>query len=147
MNANPVTTLLKQKTTIKAHEYSICGHACELYIEDTEDQVCSFCKVEDRLPVQKMKMMSIGDQLAKLVGNEGTRQKMAYRANRVEDPVNLQDYFDGQDYKKFKANNLFTSEEDVAIALYVDGFVTQKKSKQELVIVHVMVLNYDPTLR
>ncbi|KAL0582365.1 hypothetical protein ABG067_007792, partial [Albugo candida] len=68
-------------------------------------------------------------------------------SEREEVPGVISDYFDGADYKAFKANNLFQSPEDIAIALYADGFVNQNKGKQELVILHVMVLNYDPALR
>ncbi|GAA5804209.1 hypothetical protein HPULCUR_009696 [Helicostylum pulchrum] len=74
-------------------------------------------------------------------------KKLHYAYNRESLPGYITDYFDGESYKAFKAKNNFTSPDDVVIALYVDGFVTQKKSKQELVFVHVLVLNYGPSIR
>ena len=99
------------------------------------------------IPAQTMKMMSIGDQLSKLLSNDETRKSLHYLSNRESIPGYVSDYFDGECFKAFKSRNNFDSPDDIAIALYVDGFVTQKKSKQELVIVHVLILNYDPSIR
>ena len=92
-------------------------------------------------------MMSVGDQLSKLLSHEETRQKLRYRHDRKENPGIISDYFDCEDYKALKAANLFQSTEDIARVLFVDGFVNQKKSKQEMTIVHVLVLNFDPSIR
>lgn len=94
-----------------------------------------------------MKMMSIGDQLAKLLGNNTTRQELHYRHNRVANPNVISDFFDGAMYKNFVAKGNFQNKDDIAVALFLDGFVNRKKSKEPLTIVHVMVLNYDPIIR
>jgi hypothetical protein len=94
-----------------------------------------------------MKMMSIGDHIASLLSNDETRKSLHYAYNRETLPGYITDYFDGEQYKQFKAKNNFTCPDDIAMVLYVDGFVTQKKSKQELVIVHVLILNFDPSIR
>ncbi|CAO3618584.1 unnamed protein product [Mucor hiemalis] len=94
-----------------------------------------------------MKMMSIGDQLAKLLGNNTTRQELHYRHNRVANPNVISDFFDGAMYNNFVAKGNFQNKDDIAVALFLDGFVNRKKSKEPLTIVHVMVLNYDPIIR
>ena len=91
--------------------------------------------------------MSLGDQLARLLGNSDAREKLHYRGNRPCITDGLSDYFDGEEYKALKDKHFFQSPDDVAVALFLDGFVNTKKSKQPLTIVHVMVLNYDPSLR
>ncbi|KAG2192986.1 hypothetical protein INT47_010368 [Mucor saturninus] len=144
------------KTLIKAHEYDICKNVCQLFDITKDEKVCSVCK-ENRyesefpgsalIPYQTMKMMSVGNQLSKLLSHEETRQKLRYRHDRQENPGIISDYFDGEDYKALKAANLFQSPEDIALVLFVDGFVNQKKSKQEMTIVHVLILNFDPSIR
>ncbi|KAI7894495.1 uncharacterized protein EV154DRAFT_560448 [Mucor mucedo] len=145
--AGPVSTLLKERT-IKAHEYDNCKNVCQLFDITQDEKVCSVCK-ESRyesevpgsvlIPVQTIKMMSVGDQLSKLLSHEETRQKLRYRHDRKENPGNISDYFDGEDYKALKAADLFQSPEDIALVLFVDGVVNQSKSKQEMTIVHYMV--------
>lgn len=99
------------------------------------------------VPAKTMKMMSLGDQLARLVGNDDSRKKLHFRANRQTVPGEMSDYFDGAEYKRLQALHFFQSPDDIAIALFLDGFVNQKKSKQEMTLVHVMILNYDPSIR
>ena len=94
-----------------------------------------------------MKMMSVGDQLSHMLSNNSTRINLQYRHEREEVPGVITDYFDGEDYRTLRANGMFESPDDLAIALFVDGFVNQKKSKQEMTIVHVLVLNFDPSIR
>ncbi|KAG2193951.1 hypothetical protein INT47_003521 [Mucor saturninus] len=147
LHAGPVSTLLKEKTSIKAHEYDICKNVCQLFDITKDEEVCSVCK-ENRyesqvpgsalIPHQTLKMMSVGDQLSKLLSHGETRQKLRYRRDRKENPGIISDYFVGKDYKALKAANLFQSPEDIALVLFVDGFVNQKKSKPEMPIVHYM---------
>ncbi|OAD65553.1 C2H2-type zinc finger transcription factor [Phycomyces blakesleeanus NRRL 1555(-)] len=102
IQAEPVNTLLKKKTAIKAHIYDICKNVCKLYNNTQCKEECPHCGSKSFLEptgdapaplvsVKTMKMMSLGDQLARLLGN--------------------------------------------------------KKSKQQLTIVHVMILNSDPLIR
>jgi len=94
-----------------------------------------------------LKMMSVGDHIARILGNDELRQKMRYRSSREAVEGRYSDYFDSAEYKEFKEKNNFENPDDVAVALFVDGFVNQKKSKIDLTIVHVVILNYDPALR
>ncbi|KAG2193041.1 hypothetical protein INT47_009291 [Mucor saturninus] len=155
-HAGPVSTLLKEKTSIKAHEYDICSNVCQLFDITKDEKICSVCKADryksevqgsPLVPEQTMKMMSVGDQLSKLLSHEETREKLRYRHDRKATPGIISDYFDGEDYKALKNANLFQSPDDIAIALFVDGFVNQKKSRQEMTIVHVLVMNFYPSIR
>lgn len=47
------------------------------------------------------------------------------------------DFFDGDAYKDFKARGHFDT----------DGFVTKKRGDHSYTIIHVIVLNYDPSIR
>lgn len=154
--AGRVKNLLKNETEIIAQEYDVCINGCKLFDNMNNEEECPHCH-ESRfkfnasssqlVPAQTMKMMSIGDQISKLLSDDETRKSLHYSHSRESIPGYVSDYFDGETYKAFKSKNYFTSPDDIAIVLYVDGFVTQKKSKQELVIIHVLVLNYDPSIR
>jgi hypothetical protein len=73
---------------------------------------------------------------------------LRYRVDRVEEQGVISDYFDGQAYKDFKAkHSAFQNPDDVAIALYTDGFVNDNKAKVQFTMVHAIILNYDPLLR
>ncbi|OAD78838.1 hypothetical protein PHYBLDRAFT_73863 [Phycomyces blakesleeanus NRRL 1555(-)] len=154
----PVNTLLKNKAAIKTHTYVICVNACKLYNNTQNKEECPHCgskrfmeATDDTLThlvsVKTMKMMLLGDQLARLFDNSDTREKLHYRAKRQLISSELSDYFDGEEYRALKTQHFFQSPDDVAVALFLDGFVNQKKSKQQLTIVYAMILNYDPLIR
>lgn len=156
LHAGPVNNLLKRKTELKAQVYDICKNACKLYHATEKDDECPHCSskrfkssdgASSLVPAETMNMMSIGDYISRLLSNEQTREKLHYRDNRQSVSNELSDYFDGEEYKALKEKHLFESPDDIAIALFLDGFVNQEKSKQQMTIVHVMVLNYDPTIR
>ncbi|OAD75383.1 C2H2-type zinc finger transcription factor [Phycomyces blakesleeanus NRRL 1555(-)] len=145
LHAGPVNTLIKSKTDLKSYEYDICENVCLLFDITKDEDKCSICKAyrykeidgdSSLVPVNIMKMMSIGDQLARLLGNDKTRAKLQCRANRQSISNKISDYFDGEEYKTLKEQQLFDSPNDIAIALFLDGFVNQEKSKQQLTIVH-----------
>ncbi|OAD75291.1 hypothetical protein PHYBLDRAFT_64218 [Phycomyces blakesleeanus NRRL 1555(-)] len=142
LQAGPVNTLLKNKAAIKAHAYVICMNACRLYNNTQNKEECPHCgskrfmeatdnTLTHLVPVKTMKMI--------LLGNSDTRKKLHYRANRQLISSELSDYFDGEEYKALKTQHFFQSPDDVAVALFLDGF--------QLTIVHVMILNYDPLIR
>ncbi|KAI7862831.1 uncharacterized protein EV154DRAFT_433283, partial [Mucor mucedo] len=73
-------------------------------------------------PARQMKMMSVGDRIASVLANDRFRELMKYRHNyQYEDGV-YKDYFDGEEYRSLKTNtNFFSSEDDVALALFSTG--------------------------
>ncbi|KAG2211935.1 hypothetical protein INT47_004622 [Mucor saturninus] len=74
-----------------------------------------------------MKLTSVVDQLCKFLSHEETRQKIGYRRDHKEYLGITSDYFIGEDYKALKLGNLFQSLKDIALVLFVGGFVNQKK--------------------
>ncbi|CEP16963.1 hypothetical protein [Parasitella parasitica] len=98
-----------------------------------------------------MKMMSLGDIVSRLLANLDTRAELKCRHeydNRENpEPNVIADFFDGEEYKAFKNNDNFQSENDVAIALFNDGFVTTKRGGRLFTMIHVIVISYDPQKR
>ena len=136
--------------------YDICPNGCRLYQKNDRDTLtCSNCElprykdVDAENPSRQMKMMSVGDRMANVLANDRFRMLMKYRHNyQYEDSV-YKDYFDGEEYKSLKANtDFFSSEDDVAIALFFDGFQPGKATTgDKLSIIHLVNLNFPPELR
>ena len=59
------------------------------------------------------------------------------------------DYFDGEEYQSFlNDTDLFLGEDDVVLALFVDGFSPGKGKKgDKLTIIHLINLNIPPSHR
>ncbi|KAI8073533.1 hypothetical protein BDF21DRAFT_343976 [Thamnidium elegans] len=89
-----------------------------------------------------MNIMSIGDLLAQMISDPKTNELLKYRAERE-----ASDIFDGQNYKDLIRKGFFTNPNDIAIGLFTDGFVNQKKGKNTYTIIHVIVFNFDPSIR
>lgn len=145
---------LARRLPVQSHQYEVCSNGCELFQKnDTQTTSCPKCKppryTETNRPVRQMKMFSIGDQIARLLSNKKTRDLMKYRSNyRSQDGV-YKDVFDGKEYKDLKENtDLFSGEDDVALALFVDGFSAGKNHNgHKLAILHVVNMNIPPEHR
>ncbi|CEP12800.1 hypothetical protein [Parasitella parasitica] len=102
-------------------------------------------------PLATMKMISLGDIFSRLLVNSDTRAELRYRHeydNRENpEPNTIADFFVFEEYKAFKNNNNFQSENDVAIALFNDGFVTAKIGGRLFTMIHVIALSYNPQKR
>ncbi|KAI7897587.1 uncharacterized protein BX663DRAFT_527912 [Cokeromyces recurvatus] len=94
-----------------------------------------------------MKLMSIGDLLAQMLANSNTRQLLQYRASREVVPGVVSDVFDGECYKDLVRKGLFSNPDDIAIGLFTDGFVNRHKGKSSYTIIHVIIFNFDPSIR
>ena len=94
-----------------------------------------------------MKIISIGDHLAGMLSNPKTRDMFSYRTDRLEEQGVYKDVFDGQVYKDLKKDGQFEGELDIAVALFVDGFVHQKKGKRLKTIVHALIYKIEPSER
>lgn len=103
---------------------------------------------ENGKPVRKMKMFSIGDQVASMPANSKVRDSMNYRSKFVPVTGQYTDYFSGEAYKGLVQQGCFAGENDVALALFVDGFTaTQSTRAAHLNIVHMINLNLPPEIR
>ena len=148
-----VNGLLKSKLPVHGHEYDVCQNGCKLFkMNDDSDDSCKFCKkgrysADEKKKAQTMKIISIGDHLAGMLSNPKTRDMFSYRTDRLEEQGVYKDVFDGQVYKDLKKDGQFEGELDIAVALFVDGFVHQKKGKQSKTIVHALIYNIEPSER
>jgi hypothetical protein len=121
---------------------------------DSTTTVCQKCDSErfsesGSKALKQMKMVSVGDHVARLLMNDDMRNLMRYRHNYQHESGVYKDYFDGRQYQKFKqTTNLFSSEDDVALALFVDGFRPSKSNTgDKLAIIHLLNMNIPPEYR
>ncbi|CEP16931.1 hypothetical protein [Parasitella parasitica] len=80
---------------------------------------------KEKLERATMKMMLLGDIVSRLLANPDTRAELRYRHeydNRENTEANvIADFCNGEEYKAFKNNNNFQSENDTAIDLLMMG--------------------------
>ena len=103
-------------------------------------------------PLSTMKIMPLDDIISGLLANPITRQDLEYQHNydnREEDELSgkIADVFDGEIYKTLKDRQMFRNTYDQCIAIYNDGFVTDKRGSRLFTIVHVILLNQSPNKR
>lgn len=148
---------MKRQTSLAAHSYDVCVNGCKLYNLEDDQASCAYCNSErfdmtyPTKPLSTMKIMSLGDIISRLIANPDTREELKYR-HQYDNRTNAQsgviaDFFDGEEYKAFKNNHNFQSEYDIAIALFNDGFVTEKRGDRLFTMIHVVILSYNPQLR
>jgi hypothetical protein len=150
-----VENMMKNQSSLRAHKYDVCVNGCKLYNLNDNDSSCRHC-FSQRLdntnkPISTIKIMSIGDILSRLISNPITRQELHYRHHydnrEIGDSGVIGDVFDGEEYKLMKSNHAFICEDDIAISLFNDGFVVDKRGSRLFTIIHVIVNNYDPRCR
>ncbi|CEP16636.1 hypothetical protein [Parasitella parasitica] len=147
------TTMNRQSCFEAQHSYDVCVNGCKVYNLEDHETSCTYCNSHMFLvdnpvkPLVRMKMMSLGDIVLRLLANPDTRAELRYRHeydNREHTEANfIADFFDGEEYKAFKNNNNFQSENDAAINLFSDEFVTTKRGGRLFTMIHVIVLSYD----
>ncbi|OAD65297.1 hypothetical protein PHYBLDRAFT_176215 [Phycomyces blakesleeanus NRRL 1555(-)] len=93
------------------------------------------------------KLMSVGNMFSQMLADPATRELLHYRANPESVAGQLTNVFDGDSYKQLMQQNLFSNPDGIAIELYTNGFVNQKKGKSLYTIVHAVVFNLDPSIR
>jgi hypothetical protein len=153
LHGDVVDTMLQKKTSVEGHEYDVCEKGCKLFGVNDEDASCEHCasdrfrNEDSTIAKSTMKILSIGDMVAQLLADDDKRKELRYRKERESIPGVIKDFFDGEAYKTFKDQGNFENSDDVAIALFTDGFVNQKRGKTSYTMVHVIILNYDPSLR
>ncbi|KAG2189529.1 hypothetical protein INT46_001530, partial [Mucor plumbeus] len=127
MHGTVVDEFLKKKASFVAHEYDTCVNGCKLYNVNDEQGVCSECGSdrfgENDRPIQKMKILSVGDIVSKLLSNRKTREELSYRTNHGRTPGHIKDFFDGEVYQQLINQGKFQNPDDIAVMLFTDGFV------------------------
>ncbi|KAL0092764.1 hypothetical protein J3Q64DRAFT_1830340 [Phycomyces blakesleeanus] len=132
-----VDALLKSKSSVKGHEYNVCPSGCQLYeINDNQESCVDYGKLQyktdteqSQTPAASMKLMSVGDMFSQMQADPSTRELLHYRANWEFVAGQLTNIFDGDSYKQLAQQGLFSNPNDIAIGLYTNGFVNQKKGK------------------
>ncbi|OAD80841.1 C2H2-type zinc finger transcription factor [Phycomyces blakesleeanus NRRL 1555(-)] len=150
-----VDALLKSKSSVKGHEYDVCSSGCRLYGINDDQESCVDCGKpryktdpnQSQTPAASMKLMSVGDMLSQMLADPATRELLCYRANRESVAGQLTNIFDGDNYKQLVQQGLFSNPDDIAIGLYTNGFVNQKKGKNSYTIIHCIIFNLDPSIR
>ncbi|SAM04433.1 hypothetical protein [Absidia glauca] len=87
----------------------------------------------------------LADQLALLIFNKTTRDRLLYRS-RYQEKSALDDIFAGSHYKSM-ASQLFPNELDIAFSLYTDGFNSSSSKAGKMAMVHIVINNYHPSIR
>lgn len=118
-----------------------------------DDDQCQYCG-EKRYQISKpdipratMTIMSIGERLAQMLADPKTNELLQYRSERQSVPGEISDIFDGENYKDLVRRGFFTNPNDIAVGLFTDGFVNQRKGKSSYTIVHIIIFNIDPSIR
>lgn len=144
----------KKKTGVQAFVYKVCPRGCKVYPKkdaSDDDGVCDHCG-RPKSQAQNMKVLSIGDQLARILSNKTKRNEiLSYRKNYQHDPHIYRDYFDGQEYKdclEKRQREGTDTDEPIFLALYVDGFLSKSNSfaGDTLTMLHVVNLSAPPHL-
>ncbi|OAD67122.1 C2H2-type zinc finger transcription factor [Phycomyces blakesleeanus NRRL 1555(-)] len=150
-----VDALLKSKSSVKGHEYDACSSGCRLYDINDDQESCVDCGKpqyktdpdQSQTPATSMKLMSVGDMLSQMLADPATRELLCYRANQESVAGQLTDIFDSDNYKQLVQQGLFSNPNDIAIRLYTNGFVNQKKGKNSYTIIYCIIFNLDPSIR
>ena len=147
---------MRNQSTLTAHQYDVCPNGCMLFHLNDESASCDHCYGQrfdnSNKPLSTMKIMSLGDIISGLLANPITRQDLEYRHNydnREEDELSskIADVFDGEVYKSLKDRQMFRNTYDQCIAIYNDGFVTDKRGSRLFTIIHVILFNQAPNKR
>ncbi|OBZ62745.1 hypothetical protein A0J61_11978, partial [Choanephora cucurbitarum] len=98
-----------------------------------------------------IKYVSIAKKIAQLLSVNKKREKLMYRHQvfeneHLQDDSDLFDLYCGDVYEEMKQDRAFTLLLDQGVLLAVDGF-TSHKSHKAIMIMHVILLNYEPTIR
>ncbi|OAD75946.1 hypothetical protein PHYBLDRAFT_142929 [Phycomyces blakesleeanus NRRL 1555(-)] len=144
--------LLKCFSSIEETVYDVCQNRCIMF-NDAEEVACKHCDEaryknnktdKDGIPIAEKTMVQIplARQIALSLANSDTRHEMIYRHNHKQKADDSKaDIFDGHAYQSIK--HLFSSENDVAISLAVDGFVPHN-ILGSITILHATVHNLPP---
>lgn len=134
-------------------EYETCSKGCYLFDEETDQGLlsCPVCNTERNASKKTYtKYVSIARKIAQLLAVDSKQDELTYRHREFENGMHDEgEYFDifcGEMYKKMKQQEAFRLPLDQGVLLAVDGF-TSRKSTKSMMIIHVILLNYEPTIR
>jgi len=134
MHGTIVDEFLNRKALFVAHEYDTCVNGCKLCNVNDGQDVCSECGSdrfdENNRPIQKMKILFVGDIVSKLLSNRKTREELSYRTNYERTLGHIKDFFDCEVYPQLINQGKFQNPDDIAVMLFTDGFVKDKRGSR-----------------
>lgn len=152
---------IKKETKAVSHTYNICGCGSTVFQKNNSEHpvVCRREKNKKRVctaPTEAeaiaqgriVTYKSVGDLIARQLADKNTRQLMQYRHSYEHREGEWEDVFDGRNYQTMLASNDFSENDDVAIGLFIDGFVPSKSGrKSNLTLVLLINFNIPPEYR
>ncbi|KAG2219222.1 hypothetical protein INT45_004582 [Circinella minor] len=145
-------TKITEMYPVKPVYYDYCPNGCHLYTDYIS--IACLCGLQrykaTNLPnlqaVSSMLYMPLAQQLAALIASDSKREHLMTLSSREsEEPGVREDFFDGDVYKTRRS--LFNGDLDIAISLFIDGFTPFRKSKTNMPIFNIIILNLPPKER
>ena len=134
-------------------EYETCARGCYLFdVDDDQNLIsCPVCNTERNASKKTYtKYVSIPRKIAQLLAVNSKQDELMYRHRKFESDMHDEgecfDIFCGDIYQNMKQQEAFRLPLDEGVLLAVDGF-TSRKSTKSMMIIHVILLNYEPTIR
>ncbi|KAG2213291.1 hypothetical protein INT45_014317 [Circinella minor] len=144
-------TLSQEISVVKPVQYDVCP-GCSMYTDDSLDK-CPNCnkprfKVSANGKITSLEttyQLPLSQHLASYLQSPALRYLMGYRWRRSVETT-MKDIFDGSTYLSIR-EQLFQQPEDIAIALFTDGFNVFKKRSYTVTLVMATILNLLPEER
>ncbi|KAG0164718.1 hypothetical protein DFQ30_009483 [Apophysomyces sp. BC1015] len=131
----------------KIKEYDMCPNGCMLF--SGNETICqggsARYKANSMIPSAVVSYLPLSEQLASPFHSKRIREMLRHRAQRDADPDSETDVFDGHVYSNTmqQERQFLTGRYDIALALFVDGFLPFRRSQHgSMTIVNVVILNF-----
>ncbi|KAB5587951.1 Transposase family Tnp2 protein [Ceratobasidium theobromae] len=141
------TWKLAQLSGTQPQSIDCCINVCHAFTGPyAEETICSKCKEprydSKKRPRQVFEYLPMNPRLRGLFNNPTMVEKMYYRANYVQEDGAMDDYLDGEQYKKLRRSRIvvegedlgvsyFSGSCDIAYAVLTDGVEIFEKAHQE----------------
>lgn len=164
---------LSKRYPVKPRHYDICKKGCKLYAEDDTADNCNHCgqarykSGTNSVAEQTMTYLPLIEQLALLVSHPETAKLLEYPTDRrseqsimedadLELPMRelihdrgqvMSDIFDGKLGQRAIQHFEKQADKSLYLGLYADGFRPFKSGAKSMTIIHLVILNFPPTIR
>ena len=143
---------LERMFDVKETKYHICPKHCRLFPLNSVDPCkCNALQFKQNgNPIETMSYFPLSRQLAMFIADPYIRESIHEKVSHEADPGILTDIFNGSIYQSFKPTlfrNQSSTNLDLAVSLFVDGFTPFKGGNSRLTIVHLVLLSLPPLER
>ena len=145
--------ILRDIYPVKPKSYPVCQNGCMLLSNPSPNVAeCPYCMCTffypNHKPKQTVEYLSLSDQLALMVKDDGTRDLLKYgQQYSASDDGVMYDMFDSPLMKKIKKTHLFDGDINLSLILFTDDFQPFKRSSHSMMLVHGIVLDLSPEVR